>query len=64
MREIIQQRILRFGSIVDEAMYYCNHIGVEIDKVELIKRTLVKETEHLGDEYIFKSIYRDVLIKF
>lgn len=63
-REIIQERISRFENLADEALYYCDHIGVEIDKVDLIKQVLVKETERHGDKYMFKNIYRDVIIKF
>lgn len=63
-REIKQTRDSIFFDINKEAEYYCYHLGIEKDKFEIVRNIIEENSERFKDKYIFRGIYRDILIVF
>lgn len=63
-REIEQKRESVFFDLFKEAEYYCYHLDVERGKIDLVRSIIEENSENHGDRYIFKALYRDLLITF
>lgn len=62
--EIEQRRESQFSNIEKEAEYYCRHLELEEENLNVIRRLLIDNSERISEGYIFRAIYKDILFLF
>jgi len=62
IKEIEQRRDSRFVDINDEAEYYCYHLGINREKIDFVKSLIEESSQRMNNSYIFRGVYRDLLI--
>lgn len=64
LMEIEQRRESTFTRLDKEAEYYCYHLGLDSENLDIVKSLIEENSERINDKYIFRGLYRDILFLF